>query len=194
VTPTRLEAIVLAAGEGRRFGGGKLMAPWRGGALIDGALGAALAAPVQRVIVVTGADLTVAEHVRKRADARLALVHAANHAEGMAASLRAGVTALDADASGAFVFLGDMPLVPHTIATCLANALAAGAPAAAPACEGRRGHPALISAALFPRLAALTGDVGARSVLDSLGRRLALVETNDPGVLADVDQPDDLKL
>ena len=48
------EAVVLAAGAGRRFGGGKLLAPWAGGALLDGALAAALAAPARRVIVVTG--------------------------------------------------------------------------------------------------------------------------------------------
>ena len=42
----RYEAIVLAGGSGSRFGGGKLLAPFRGGELIDGALRAAFAAPV----------------------------------------------------------------------------------------------------------------------------------------------------
>jgi molybdenum cofactor cytidylyltransferase len=192
VTPTRLEAVVLAAGAGARFGGAKLSAPWRGGVLIDGALQAALAAPVQRVIVVTGIDPAVAKRVEALGDPRLALVHAADHALGMSASLRAGLAATSRDVAGVFVFLGDMPLVPYDIAGRLAAALEGGALAAAPACDGRRGHPALFTAALFSRLVALKGDVGARDILDGLGERLVLVETDDPGVLADVDRPEDL--
>ena len=51
-----LEAIVLAAGSGRRFGGGKLTSPRGDGLLLDGALEAAFAAPVRTVSVVWGAD------------------------------------------------------------------------------------------------------------------------------------------
>lgn len=193
MTPIALEAIVLAAGSGRRFGVAKLTAPWRGGALIDGALAAALAAPVRRVIVVTGADPAVLDRMRAFEDPRLFVAHAANHALGMSASLGAGLAAVSSGVAGVYVFLGDMPLIPHDIAGPLAEALAAGALAAAPAKDGRRGHPALISAALFPQLVALEGDVGARAVLDSLGPRLVLVESDDPGVLTDVDTPDDLR-
>jgi molybdenum cofactor cytidylyltransferase len=192
VTPIELEAIVLAAGSGRRFGGAKLTAPWRSGALIDGALSAALAAPVRRVIVVTGADPAVAARVRALDDPRLALVHAADHAHGLSASLRAGLVAASPDVAGVYFFLGDMPLVPHNMAERLATALAGGALAAAPLCEGRRGHPALFSTVLLPQLSQLEGDAGARAILDGLGERLALVETDDPGVLADVDRPRDL--
>lgn len=194
----RLEALVLAAGSGSRFGGAKLTAPWRGGALIDGALGAAFAAPVRSVTVVTGADPKVEPAARAFAEAhgetaRLRLVHAPDHAEGMAAPLRVGVASLPADAAGVFVFLGDMPLIPLAVPPRLAEALAAGAGAAAPAFEGRRGHPVLFSAALFPRLLALQGDEGARRVLGDLGDRLALVESADDGVLVDIDRPSDLE-
>jgi molybdenum cofactor cytidylyltransferase len=50
----------------------------------------------------------------------------------------------------------------------------------------------LFSAALFPQLLALSGDEGARQVLKSLGDRLTLIDTDDPGVLFDVDRPADL--
>lgn len=190
----RLEAIILAAGAGARFGGGKLMSPWRGGLLIEAALAAALAAPVRSVILVTGADARVRPAAQALAAmrgeaARLRLVHAAGHAEGMAASLRAGLAALPADAAGAFVFLGDMPLIPPAILSPLAAALALGGKAAAPVFEGRRGHPVLFSRSLFPSLKCLSGDAGARTMLDDLGGDLALVQTDDPGVLFDVDTP-----
>src|SRR5271154_1388524 len=106
----RLDAIVLAAGASTRFGGGKLLAPWGDGVLLDGALAMAFAAPVRTVSVVWGEDRrapAAAEAFAAGAGAseRLSLVHAERHAEGMAASLRAGVASLDPSSDGAFVFL-----------------------------------------------------------------------------------------
>ena len=189
---------MLAGGAGTRFGGGKLTARWHGGALIDGALQAAFAAPVRSVTIITGADRAVDDAARRFAErldeaARLRVVHCPGHAEGMGATLRTGIASLPADTRGAFVFLGDMPRVPAAILPALAAAIAAGAAAAAaPQCGGQRGHPVLFSASLFPELRALTGDEGARSVLRGLRDRLALVRTDDPGVLFDVDRRDDL--
>lgn len=192
-----VEAIVLAGGAGARFGGGKLTAPWRGGALIDGALAAAFAAPARSVTVVTGSDDKVEAAARAFAArsgqaGRLRVIHCPEHAEGMGATLRTGIRSLAADTAGAFVFLGDMPLIPTAILPALAEAVAAGASAAAPSFEGNRGHPVLFAAALLPRLAALTGDEGARRVLQGLGEALVVVPTDDAGVLADIDLPSDL--
>jgi molybdenum cofactor cytidylyltransferase len=194
----RLDAIVLAAGAGSRFGGGKLLAPWGETVLLDGALAAALAAPVQTLSVVWGADRRVAaaaEAFAARAGAsdRLRLVHAQGHALGMAASLKSGVSSLDPGSAGAFIFLGDMPRISAGIAGALADALAAGAAAAAPCFAGRRGHPVLIASALYPALLDLSGDRGAASVLSGLGDGLALVPAPDDGVLYDVDRPADLR-
>ncbi|UTP39985.1 nucleotidyltransferase family protein [Phenylobacterium sp. LH3H17] len=189
------EAVVLAAGAGTRFGGGKLLAPHAGGVLLDGALAAAFAAPVVKVIVVTGADgdaVAAAVRASPAVDGRLTLVNAADHAEGMGASLRRAAAELSPGCAGVFVFLGDMPRVPHAVFAPLIEAVRAGAPAAAPVFEGRRGHPALIGAALLPELLTLTGDAGARAILKNLGDRLALVEAPDDGVLFDVDERGDL--
>ncbi|MCI3133285.1 nucleotidyltransferase family protein [Phenylobacterium aquaticum] len=192
------EAILLAAGSGTRFGGGKLLAPWRDGVLIEGALAAAFAAPVARVVVVTGADdEAVGRAVQAYANrtgqaARLRVVHAPDHAEGMGASLRTAAAALSPDARGVFVFLGDMPRIPPAIAEALIQAVRDGAPAAAPVFQGERGHPALIGRDLIPQLLILKGDAGARAVLKDLGDRLARVEAPDDGVLFDVDERGDL--
>jgi molybdenum cofactor cytidylyltransferase len=110
----------------------------------------------------------------------------------MAASLRAGIAAVSPDAAGAFVFLGDMPRVPVAVLEPLAAAVLDGAAAAAPSFGGRRGNPVVLSRALFHAVAALSGDVGARPILQGLGARLALVESPDDGVLFDVDAPTDL--
>jgi molybdenum cofactor cytidylyltransferase len=184
-----VHAIVLAAGSGSRFGGGKLMAPWRGGALIDGALAAAFAAPVGAVHVIVGADPAVADHCRARG---AHVVEAKDYALGLSASLRAGISALPENAAGALVLLGDMPRVPHTVLGPLIAAVKAGALAAAPEFEGRLGNPAVLSAALFPRVMALQGDKGARGLIEGLGEALVRIPAPDAGILFDVDRPDDL--
>jgi len=187
-----LDAVVLAAGFATRFGGGKLLAPYDGGVLLDGALRAAVAAPVRSVTLVTGAEAERVAAAARAFDREIRIVQAADFAEGLAASLRAGVASLPPDSAGVFVFLGDMPRVPAAVLRPLAAALSAGASAAAPMFEGRRGNPVLIGRALFPELLRLTGDEGARRVLQGLGDRLALVEAPDDGVLFDVDEPHQL--
>jgi molybdenum cofactor cytidylyltransferase len=189
---------VLAAGSGSRFGGGKLLAPWNGGVLLDGALAAAFAAPARSVVVVTGADPEGVGAAARGFAAhsggaeRLNLVHAEDYAEGMGASLRRAAAVLPDDCAGAFVFLGDMPRIPHAVLQPLADAVLAGAPAAAPRFDGQRGHPALIGRELLPGLLTLSGDAGARAVLKDLGPHLALIEAPDDGVLFDVDERGDL--
>ena len=187
-----LEAVVLAAGSGSRFGGGKLLAAWDAGVLLEGALAAAFAAPVRSVTVVIGADADAVAAAALAFDPRTIVVHAPDYAEGMGASLRTGIASLPTDADGVFVFLGDMPRVPAQVLPRMAQALVDGALAAAPVWRGQRGNPVLIDRTLFPQLLALTGDAGARGVLQSLGDRLALVESPDDGVLFDVDERGDL--
>ena len=186
-----LEAVVLAAGAGRRFGGGKLLTPWNGAPLLHAALRAAFAAPVRGVTVATGSGAEAVAEAARAFDSRVRIVHAAEHEEGIAASLRTAIASLPPDSAGALVFLGDMPRVPHAVLRPLAEALQT-ARAAAPVFDGRRGNPAALSSALFPQLLDLKGDQGARAVLDALGPDLALIEAPDDGVLFDVDRPGDL--
>jgi molybdenum cofactor cytidylyltransferase len=149
--------------------------------------------------VVTGADgQAVGDAARAYADrtgqaGRLKIVHAAAHADGLAASLKVGIESLPDGAEGIFLFLGDMPLVPPETAGQLLAVLGPDQQAAAPLFEGQRGHPVLMMASLFPALARLTGDRGAGALLTSLGHALALMETGDPGVLKDIDRREDLE-
>src|SRR5881398_3000508 len=132
-----LHALVLAAGAGSRFGGRKMLAPWQDGLLIHAALRAAASAPVTGMTLVTGAD---AEDVSRAAwewagragEERLTIVHAVNHREGLAASLRAGIAALPPTCCGAFVFLGDMPRIPTSVLSDLPRSLQQDKLAAAP--------------------------------------------------------------
>ncbi len=185
-------AVVLAAGSGRRFGGGKLLAPYRGAPLLHGALAAAKAVGAETVTVVTGAESEAVASAARAYDPAVRIVHASDHAEGMAASLRAGLASLPRGIEVALVFLGDMPRVPHALLAPLIRAVRDGASAAAPVFAGRRGNPVALSRSLFEPAMRLSGDTGARALLQGLGEQLALVEAPDDGVLFDVDEQADL--
>ncbi|WP_312084283.1 nucleotidyltransferase family protein [Brevundimonas sp.] len=186
-------ALVLAAGAGRRFGGNKLSALWGGEPLVLAALRTALAARVERVTVVTGAQAPALDPVLSTIDdPRLRRVVALDWNEGLAASLRAGVASLPGDTQGAVIFLGDMPLIPAGLADQLLDAVAGGAPAARVRSPRGPAHPVAFAAAVFPDLVALVGDRGARSVMDGLGEAVACVDSDAPGVVFDVDLPSDL--
>lgn len=120
------------------------------------------------------------------------LEHSQDHA-GMGDSLASAVRAT-ANATGWLILPADMPLVLPTTLVEVAAALQSGASAAQPILEGRRGHPVGFSARHFEPLAALAGDQGARSLLSNLRAAGEVVDipTGDPGILLDIDTPQDL--
>lgn len=180
----KLAALVLAAGSARRFGSDKLSAPFRGEPLVHHAIRAARAAPVERVIVVCGDRLDLGDWPGCPAVEPVPIASTA-----LSESLKAGVGAAGAVA-GLFVFLGDMPLVPHGVAGSLAAALE-GHFAAVPRHAGTRGHPVLLSARALAEVATLTGDEGAGRLLKQRGD-VAFVEVSDDAILLDVDHAADL--
>jgi len=177
-------ALVLAAGSARRFGSDKLSAPFRRLPLVHHAIRAARAAPVDRVIVVCGERLALDDWP---GEPRVEAVRIASTA--LSLSLQAGIAAA-AGATGVFIFLGDMPLVPHPVAGKLAEALGEGF-AAVPRHAGKNGHPVLLSARAFPEIARLTGDEGAGRLLKQRDD-VIFFDVADDGILLDVDRTEDL--
>jgi molybdenum cofactor cytidylyltransferase len=188
----RWSALILAGGAGRRFGGeggGKLLADLGGAPVIGRVAERVLSVGFAEVIAVTGAR--EADVRRALAGADLLISHAPDWAEGMAASLRAGVTALSPRAEGVCVFLGDMPLVPVELCGALVEAAGQAGYAARPRCDGQPGHPVAFTRSAFADLLALEGDRGAAAVLAARDD-LAYVETAACGTLIDIDTPGDL--
>ena len=192
----RIVGILLAAGEGARFGGGKLLARVPRTAHGVGAgtpIGAAAAihmmAALNDVVAVIRPRDPMLEHTLVSTGARVIACDRA--AEGMGASLACGVAAA-ADADGWIVALADMPWIAPTSIAAVADALRDGAEIAAAHFEGKRGHPVGFAKQYGPLLSSLTGDAGARSVIDARQWTLHVVEVDDPGVLRDVDRRSDL--
>jgi molybdenum cofactor cytidylyltransferase len=191
----RIVGLLLAAGRGSRFGGDKLMAavPATPGAVAGTPVGVAacrhLAAALPEVVAVVRAGDALLAAALAAAGARV--VECVRADEGMGASLACGVMAA-ADADGWVVALADMPWVrPATIAA-VAAALAAGAGIAAPRFNEERGHPVGFSRHHGAALAMLRGDTGARDLVAAHRDEVTMLAVDDPGVLRDVDRPDDL--
>lgn len=185
----RVAAIVLAAGEARRMGRPKLALPVGGGTLLSAVVTPLLASPLERVVVVLG---HAAEDVRRAAgtaaDPRLQFVVNEAWREGMASSLRCGLSAC-ADADAVLVALGDkVGLTPGLVRRILAAALEA--PLVVPVVGSRSSHPVLFARPLYDELRALTGDSGAREVVLRHRAAAARVE-GDP--LHDVDDENDYR-
>ena len=179
-----LVAIVLAAGSGTRFGGGKLSAEFKGEPLLAHAIHAARTAPVKKVIVVCPPTLDIGAWPGEPHVESLRLT-----SPELSASLKAGIAAAGV-VDGAFIYLGDMPLIPHGIACELAACLGTNF-AAVPRWQGKPGHPVLLSAKAFLEIPRLQGDESAGRLLKSR-KDIAFVDTADEGVTLDIDRVEDV--
>ena len=183
-------AILLAAGSATRFGSDKLLhaLPHEVPIAVQAARHLKVVfGPDMLAVVRPGAD-ALSDRLREE---NVRVIVCDNAAEGMGASLACAARA--APHADAFVVaLGDMPFIrPSTIAA-VRDALAAGAPLAAPYFRARRGHPVGISAKFRSELEALRGDAGAKNIVSANEANLVKVPVGDPGVLRDIDTPQDL--
>ena len=189
--PFRFGAVILAAGESRRMGEPKQLLAIEGRPLVVRAVEAALASPAWPVIVVLGAH---AEKIRPVL-ATLPVLIAENPAwaEGMAASIRAGITTLrqfSRALDGVLVALCDQPAFSaEVIARLVAAQRSGGRSIVAAHYRGKNGAPALFLREHFPALAALTGEEGARTLLNGTPDCVTAVDL--PALGLDLDTPAD---
>ncbi len=190
----RSDIIVLAAGRSTRMRGpNKLLALHEGKPLIRHAVENALAAGSGSVMVVTGHQHQAVEEAL--AGLPVQFVQNDEFADGLSTSLKAGVAALAPECRGAVIVLGDMPLVGPGIIRRLCRAFDEypGTRAVVPTALGERGNPVFIARALFPAVNQLSGDVGARKLIDAAGSEVTEIPVDDPGIHRDVDTPEALQ-
>jgi len=188
-----IAAIILAAGYSQRFGEeDKLLADLNGKHLISYVLDQVTPLPFsQRLIVVN----------QRRADLKalcdpglFEMVENPVALGGMATSICAGVNAIT-DAEGAILILGDMPDIQKTTYLNLLNNVQQSSQPRiiAPSYNSQRGHPVFFSRHFFEDLSALSGDSGARLVIEQHLNHVQVIEVDDPGVLLDIDTQVELK-
>jgi molybdenum cofactor cytidylyltransferase len=188
---TAIGGLVLAAGAGRRFGSPKQLATLDGRPLLEHALAAMAAATrIDRTVVVLGAH---ANEILARVERHGALaVICEDWEEGQAASLRAGLAALDELVDAIVITLGDQPAIDARAIDRVVAARGNRALALRAGYRGRPGHPVLLERELFAAAARLQGDEGARSLL--FGVAVAIVDCDGLGSDADIDTVEQLRL
>ncbi|WP_445489075.1 NTP transferase domain-containing protein [Rhodopseudomonas sp. RCAM05734] len=183
-------AIVLAAGRSTRMGGpNKLLADLGGKPLVRIVAEQAVASKASSVIVVTGHQADLVEQAL--AGLNVSFVRNPDFAAGLASSVKAGIKAVPADADGAVVCLGDMPLIDTLLIDRMIEAFAPdrGSLIAVPVSDGRRGNPVLWSRRFFGELMTLDGDVGARHLIMKHAEAVTEVPVEGHAAFLDIDTP-----
>ncbi len=166
----------------------KALLPYRGSTFLEHILGAIEESSIDETVVVVG-------HHREAITARIDLrsvVYNEDYEAGMVTSLQAGIRVLPDDASGAVIFLVDHPVIgPKTIDALLSRFKPGSI--LLPVYGGRRGHPVLFSRAVLDEILALPATAGANTVVRRRAERVIEVEVDEPGILVDVDTPEQLE-
>jgi len=191
---TRVAGVLLAAGQGSRFGRPKALVELDGQTLAERGVGLLRAGGADPVLIVTGAA-----QVELGAEAQVRTVYNAEWPTGMESSLRAALRALaepnvGPDVGAAVVALADQPLVGAAAVSRLIAAYRAGASVAVAGYDGKPRNPVLLAREHWPEVIAMAaGDQGARAFLRARPDLVTLVECGDTGRPDDIDTPADLE-
>ena len=179
-------AVILAAGESRRFGSPKQLAMLGDRTLLEHVLELAWRIGLRPVVAVVPIWLSRPAS----ADAGLGWVRNANPERGLSHSLRLGLGALPPHSTGAMILLGDQPLVEEAHLRAILAARGQR-PIIATLSQGLAMPPLLLERAAFALADSLSGDVGLRGLLREQGDRVTGIALAQPA--GDVDVPDDLE-
>ena len=181
--------VLLAAGAGRRFGSDKLLYQLPDGMPMAVAAAAHLLPACETVVAVLRPEQD--SLATQLASLGCEIVFSVESESGMGHSLAAGVRAMH-DAAGWIVALADMPFIATDSHRAIVSRLQAGALLAAPKYQERRGHPVGFSSIWYPQLVTMTGDQGGKAILEQHKQEIILCPVDDPGVIWDIDRPEDL--
>jgi len=186
--------VLLAAGQGSRFGRPKALVELDGQTLAERGVTLLRAGGTDPVLIVTGAA-----QVELRPEHQARTVYNGEWRTGMGSSLRAALRALteleaDPEIGAVVVALADQPLVGAEAVGRLIAAYRAGAGVAVAAYGGKPRNPVLLAREHWPEvIATATGDQGARAFLRARPELVTLVECGDTGRPDDIDTPADLE-
>jgi molybdenum cofactor cytidylyltransferase len=197
IAPAKREAqvdgLLMAAGSSSRMGGGhKLTALFDGEALIRRSARQLQASGIRDVRIVLGHDAQRMEALLDGLD--VSLIINPDYPEGLASSLRSGIAALPADCDGVLVHLADMPGVTSQAMAAMIGAFRkqGGSAIVRATHGGKRGNPVILPRAVFSQVSRLTGDMGARAIVEGFAGPVIDVEIGEAASM-DVDTPQALQ-
>ena len=185
-----IAGLILAAGESSRMGTDKALLLYRGRTFLEHILSTFHEAGLKQLTVVLGHHADEIQRAVKLTGTEVVVNQ--DYRRGQTSSLQAGLHALDQPAIQAIVLcLVDHPSVSAKVIRKLVAAFQqSAAPVVIPSYQGQRGHPVLISRALFAKLLVLSTSEGANTVIRKYRDSTQFVEVDDHGILVDVDDPE----
>lgn len=181
--------LILAAGHSRRFGSCKLQETFLDSSVLEQSIQQIQNTHCPNICIVTSSDNTALSKIAQRYE----LEHCSYQSQspGLGHSISAGVQHCK-DWSGWIICLADMPLITTQSYRAILRE-SSSHPLVAPCYKGRRGHPVYFSQRFYEQLSTLSGDEGAKSILQANADILHLIELDDRHIHTDIDVPADLK-
>lgn len=188
-----VSAVILAAGTSTRMGRAKQLLPLGGTTVLARTIDNVRSAGLLEIVLVLGAHSeAIRRHLPQSLLEGLKVVVNQAYRQGMASSLREGLSALDPQTGAALIILGDQPFIrPQTLHQIIGGYHRSGAQIVIPTHQGKRGNPVLLGRSVFPEVMALEGDTGCRAIFPKRLDAILKVEVEDPGILLDIDNQDD---
>ncbi|GAY25571.1 nucleotidyltransferase family protein [Desulfurococcaceae archaeon AG1] len=191
-------AAILAAGESKRMGKPKQLLELCGEKIVRIIAKKVLQIGFEKVVIVLGHRAQeIAELLRDLGN--LEVVVNNRYMDGMSTSLKEGVKALGSGLKAYMIVLADQPFVKidtmrRIVEEYVRRSSMGEEPLMViPRYMGQRGNPVLISSALSSDIMTLSGDMGARVLIHRYGDRVLYIDVEDPGILIDIDYPEDLE-
>lgn len=187
--------IILAAGMSERFGRPKQLLKLRNKYLLEWVLDAALASGLDKVVLVLGYEhqKIIQALGSKSNHPRLQVVINHRYQEGQGRSLQAGLSIFQKAFCSVMFLLGDQPLLQSgTIDYLLESYWKSEKKICVPVYRKKRGNPTIFSRAMYCKLMAIEGDIGARNIIFENPELVLSVEVDDPAGFVDIDSPEDL--
>lgn len=182
-----ITALVLAAGQGRRFGKTKQIMAWGETTILGQTISQLKQSDVDEIIVITGYDAAAVTVIASTY--HVSTLHNPAYATGeILSSLKVGVQGLQAEVAAALIVLADQPLIPSSVINQLITVFKSGAGhLIAPVYQGQRGNPVLIGRSFFAELLTLPPDAAPRLLLQRHPDQIVLVEVGTEAILLDID-------
>lgn len=187
-----VSAIVLAAGESRRMGSFKQLLTLGGKTFVECVVDNLLASEAREVVVVTGhRDSDVQAALAGR---QVLFAHNPQYREGMASSVKTGISALGDDAVACLIALVDQPEIDIEVFNLVIDTYRKESPLIVlPTYAGRRGHPILLDLKLKDEILEMDPRLGLRQIVNSHPDESRFVEVSTETILLDFDTPEDYR-
>ena len=183
-----ITALILAAGQSKRMGQPKMLLPWGKTTVLGQVIHTFRAAGVEDLLIITGGardqvEALVADSARTRFNP--------NYARGeMLSSLQAGLADLRPEVEAVLIGLGDQPQVQErSVRLVVEEYIKSGASLIVPSFQMRRGHPWLVARPHWDEILHIAPPETLRDFLHHHANDIRYVEIDDPGILKDLDTP-----